>query len=173
MPSVIGLLEERERGARQRVEELREEADRVLEQLRDAELDWERFVVARETVGEVLVGREDDAAAVTSTEKAGESVSGVVPVAVNAAAPRSVVPVWREGVELSVLLLGYQRILQVLAAGQGSLACKEIVQGLGLELVPAKIEVVRSKANRLVRQGWLAKEPSGRFTLPGVRGGGS
>ena len=38
MPSVVGLLEERERGARQRVEALREEADRVLAELRDAEL---------------------------------------------------------------------------------------------------------------------------------------
>lgn len=37
MPSVVGLLEERERGARQRVEVLREEADRVLAGLRDAE----------------------------------------------------------------------------------------------------------------------------------------
>lgn len=43
MPSVVGLLEERERGARQRVEVLCEEADRVLAELRDAELFWERF----------------------------------------------------------------------------------------------------------------------------------
>jgi hypothetical protein len=56
MPSVIGLLAERERVAAQRVEVLREEADRVLAELRDAELDWERFVVSRETVVEVLAG---------------------------------------------------------------------------------------------------------------------
>ncbi|WP_329056535.1 hypothetical protein OG511_02620 [Streptomyces sp. NBC_01453] len=61
MPSVIGLLEERERAAARRVEALREEAlreeaDRVLAELRDAELDWERFVVSRETVVEVLAG---------------------------------------------------------------------------------------------------------------------
>ncbi|MFE7045237.1 hypothetical protein ACFU9X_39235, partial [Streptomyces atratus] len=54
MPSVVGLLEERERGARQRVEVLREEADRVLAELRDAELFWERFVTAREVLAEVL-----------------------------------------------------------------------------------------------------------------------
>lgn len=47
MPSVMGLLEERERAARQRVEALQAE-------LRDAEAVWERFVIARETESEVL-----------------------------------------------------------------------------------------------------------------------
>lgn len=69
MPSVVGLLEERERAAAQRVEVLREEADRVLAALRDAELDWERFVVSRETVVEVL-------AAPNSAEGADASVPG-------------------------------------------------------------------------------------------------
>jgi hypothetical protein len=50
----MGLLEERELTARQRVESLREEADRVLAALRDAELAWERFVITRETLDEVL-----------------------------------------------------------------------------------------------------------------------
>lgn len=44
MPSVMGLLEERERAARQRVEALQTE-------LREAEAAWERFMIARETVG--------------------------------------------------------------------------------------------------------------------------
>ena len=61
MPSVVGLLEERERGARQRVEVLREEADRILAELRDAELFWERFVTAREVLVEVLAGRASGA----------------------------------------------------------------------------------------------------------------
>ncbi|MEU1535933.1 hypothetical protein ABZ460_42130 [Streptomyces fagopyri] len=45
MPSVMGLLEERERAARQRMEALQAE-------LREAEAVWERFVIARETGGE-------------------------------------------------------------------------------------------------------------------------
>ncbi|MET9790757.1 hypothetical protein [Streptomyces canus] len=64
MPSVIGLLEEREREAARRVEVLREEAARIFTQLRDAKRDWERFVISRETVVEVLAGPDhDDAAA--------------------------------------------------------------------------------------------------------------
>lgn len=43
---MFGLLEERERDASRRVEVLRQEADRVLAELREAELSWERFVIA-------------------------------------------------------------------------------------------------------------------------------
>ncbi|MBL3671707.1 hypothetical protein JL475_38850 [Streptomyces sp. M2CJ-2] len=55
MPSMMGVPEERARTARQRVEALQAE-------LREAEAVWERFVIARETVGEVLAeprGGED------------------------------------------------------------------------------------------------------------------
>ncbi|MEV2247594.1 hypothetical protein [Streptomyces sp. NPDC049970] len=108
MPSVVGLLEERERGARQRVEVLREEADRVLAELRDAELFWERFVTAREVLVEVLAGPGGGA----------DVEETAVPVAENAAptptpkggrVPGSVVPVRSEGVEVSSLSPDYQR----------------------------------------------------------------
>jgi hypothetical protein len=62
----MGLLEERELGARQRVESLREEADRVLAALRDAELAWERFVITRETLDEVLAPSGEPEAAESS-----------------------------------------------------------------------------------------------------------
>ncbi|WP_329380464.1 hypothetical protein [Streptomyces sp. NBC_01716] len=57
MPSVMELLEERELGARRLVESLREEADRVLAALGDAELAWERFMITRETLDETLPTR--------------------------------------------------------------------------------------------------------------------
>jgi hypothetical protein len=173
MPSVVGLLEERERGARQRVEVLREEADRVLAELRDAELFWERFVTAREVLAEVLAGPGHGAA----VEEAAMPVAGnagPMPMPTGGAVSGSVVPVWREGLEVSALSEDYQRIMEVLAATETALVCKEIAATLGLERVPAKVEGVRSKANRLVGRGWLVKEPSGRFTLAaGLRGAGS
>lgn len=83
-------------------------------------------------------------------------------------------PAWCEGLVVAVLSPEYQRITGVLIAAQRALSCKELAAGLGVEPVAAKVEGVRSKANRLVRQGWLVKEPSGRFALrAGVRGGGS
>ena len=87
---------------------------------------------------------------------------------------RSVMPVWCEGREASVLSADYQRLMAVLPARGGSLSCKEIVSALRVAPVHSKTEGVRSKTNRLVASGWLVKEFSGRFALaPGLRGGGS
>lgn len=173
MPSVVGLLEERERGARQRVELLREEADRVLAELRDAELFWERFVTAREVLVEVLAGPGGGADAGETAVPVAENTAPA-PMLKGGAVPGSVVPVRGESVEVAALSPDYRRIVEVLAASAAALACGEIASALGLERVPAKIEGVRSKAARMAERGWLVKEPSGRFTLaPGLRGGGS
>jgi hypothetical protein len=57
MPSVVGLLEQRELAARRRVDELREEADRIQAELAVAERDWQEWVITRSRVGEVLARR--------------------------------------------------------------------------------------------------------------------
>ncbi|MCX5009530.1 hypothetical protein OG765_00735 [Streptomyces sp. NBC_00555] len=54
MPSVMGLIEEREVAARQRVELLRNELDRLVAELEEAEAARDRLVIAKETVSEVL-----------------------------------------------------------------------------------------------------------------------
>ncbi|MFD0059548.1 hypothetical protein [Streptomyces sp. NPDC056690] len=159
MPSVMGLLEERERAARQRVEALQAE-------LREAEAVWERFVIARETVGEVL-----------TDPRQGEDVPPVVvagerPVQVTAAVPGSVVPQWQEGLVPAVLAPDYRRIMDVLADGN-AMDCRQLAVSLGLEPVPAKVEGVRSKAKRLSARGWLMEERPGLFSVPVARVGGS
>ena len=62
MPSVMGLLEEREVAARQRVESLRDELDRLVAELEMAEAARDRLVIAKETVSQVLseAGEPDD-----------------------------------------------------------------------------------------------------------------
>jgi hypothetical protein len=164
MPSVMGLLEERERVARQRVEALQAE-------LREAEAVWERFVIAGETVGEVLTeprGGEDVVPV---------GVAGELPVQVRQAVPGSVVPHREEGLAPAVLAPDYQRIMDVLADGNGmrgkTMDCRQLAAALGLEPVPAKVEGVRSKAKRLAARGWLAEERPGLFSVPVGRGGGS
>ncbi|QNE76953.1 hypothetical protein F0344_22125 [Streptomyces finlayi] len=173
MPSVKGLLEERERAARQRVELLREEAERVLAALREAEAFWERKVVALEEV--------DDALAVGPESVAGGGVEVEDVLSAPPVVAGSVVPQWREGLSVSALTPDYQRIIGVLAGreadgadGDRSMICREIAAGLGLELVPAKVEGVRSKAKKMVARGWLIEVRAGRFTLAdGLRGDGS
>jgi hypothetical protein len=48
MASMLGLLEARETAARERVEDLREEAARTAAALEAAEIEWDRRVIARE-----------------------------------------------------------------------------------------------------------------------------
>jgi hypothetical protein len=164
MPSVMGLLEERERAARQRVEALQAE-------LREAEAVWERFVIAGEVVGEVLAESRD-----------GEGCSpiaatGEQPVQVTAAVPGSVVPHWQEGLAPTVLAPDYQQIMDVLAGASGTggegMDCRQLAAAIGLERVPAKVEGARSKAKRLAARGWLAEERPGLFSVPAGRAGGS
>ncbi|MFD9328458.1 hypothetical protein [Streptomyces sp. NPDC060065] len=59
MPSVVGLLEQRELAALRRMDGQREEADRVQAELAVAERDWKEWAIARSRVGEVLTPAEE------------------------------------------------------------------------------------------------------------------
>ncbi|MER5228131.1 hypothetical protein [Streptomyces flaveus] len=98
MPSVLGLLEAREKKVREEVARLREEAERVRAALAEAESRLARLADARVTVAEVLAEPPSVAA-----EPARSAVAG------------SVVPRRAEGMAVSVLPLDYQRIMSVVA----------------------------------------------------------
>ncbi|MFE4415997.1 hypothetical protein [Streptomyces sp. NPDC056821] len=185
MASVMGLLEEREAAARVRVEELQTEADRILSELAVAEAVLERRAIARVELAEARAA--PGAAADTGVQEAPEPVPAAKAVRVPVAG--SVVPHYGEGMTVEALAPDYRRIVDLvesgLEGGEG-VSAREIASGLGLELVPAKIEGVRSKTRRLAERGWLAVSPSGRFTprqptvpvpaaagKPGGRGDGS
>lgn len=197
MASVLGLLEERELAARERLEVVRAEADRISAELAHAERDWEDWITARQRVAAVLSA---EPAAPEATATAGiqlpvpavpaTAVLAAPAVAAEAAGPEagaqgpragSVVAVWGPGVEPGVLAVEYQRILAVLAErqdtdadGGGLMSCQEIASALGLELTPAKVEgVVRSRARRLEARGWLAQPVAGRFRLAAGPAAGS
>ncbi|MFF2548822.1 hypothetical protein ACFVUY_40550 [Kitasatospora sp. NPDC058063] len=170
MPSVVGLLEQRELTARRRLDDLREEADRIQAELVVAEWEWNEWVIARSRVDEVLSpgggdGARPDAAAGLSDR--GEPPT--LPASLAAARPKSVVPMWRAGLAWSALSVDYQRIVQVLAdrnrLGQGPLTCQEMAGCFGLDPVPGTVEALRSKMKRLTARGWLAEPAPGRFTL--------
>ncbi|MGW0633852.1 hypothetical protein [Streptomyces sp. NPDC002758] len=149
MPSVLGLLEAREKKVREEVARLREEAERVKAALGEAEHALERLVDARTTVAEVLAGPPSLVA---------EPVRSAV-----AGAP---VPHRSEGMATSVLAPDYQRIVSVLEsdAGREGVRCQQLAAALGLEAVPAKVEGLRSKAKRLVERGWALQVRPGVFT---------
>ncbi|MGW1626287.1 hypothetical protein [Streptomyces sp. NPDC002172] len=175
MPSVVGLLEQHELAARRRVDGLREEADRIQAELAAAELEWQEWAIARRRVDTVLA--PDDGAAAEAEVTADPWNAEVQSTLRDAAKPKSQVPVWRQGLAWSVLSVDYQRILTALAdrarLHQGPLTCQEMAGVFSMDVVPARVEALRSKAKRLVARGWLAEQQPGRFTLAaGVSGPG-
>lgn len=189
MPSVVGMLEERELAARVRTEALREEADRVLAALADSESEWREWVIARQRVDVVL--REGSVVPVLPEP---ESPGGVVEAAAPAAAdavptpaagasgavvpgvvsgkPVRTVPVWAPGLDRGVLRENYRAVVEVLvtAAEAGGVSmtrsCPEIAVALGMEVTKNNIEGrVRHVAKRLVERGWLVEPVQGRFRL--------
>ncbi len=180
MPSVVGLLEQRELVARRRVDELREEADRIQAELAVAERDWKEWVIARSRVGEVLAPADESGHGHDQACRTAPIASGPAEEASStpeAAKTKSQVPVWCEGLAWSALSVDYQRILTALAdrarLGQGPMTCQEMTALFGMDVVPARVEALRSKAKRLVARGWLAEPAPGRFTpAAGVSGPG-
>ncbi|MCX5096355.1 MULTISPECIES: hypothetical protein [Streptomyces] len=156
MPSVLGLLEAREKRVREEIARLREEAERVQAALGDAERALQRLVDARVTVVEVL----------------GEPPSAVAEPAQSAVAG-SPVPLRAGDMAASVLAPDYQRILSVLESetGREGMRCQQLAVALGLEVVPAKVEGLRSKAKRLVERGWAIQVRPGVFTALAVPAG--
>ncbi|RKT02207.1 hypothetical protein BX286_0080 [Streptomyces sp. 3211.6] len=138
------------------IERLREEADRILAELDEAEAGLERLVIARETVAEILNGPVPRAETAVTATDAGPM--GLM-----------VVPRRREGLSARVLPEEYQRLLAVLVAGAagGPMRARDLTVALGREAVPAKIECVRSMAKRLVSRGWAVAD-QGLFTVAGT-----
>ena len=134
------------------------------------------WVIARSRVGEVLAPGGDGIAGPDASQDPDPQLVRPVP-STGAAKPKSVVPMWRAGLVWSALSVDYQRVVRILAdrerLGQGPLTCQEMAAAFGLEVVPAKVEALRSKAKRLVARGWLAECEPGHFTLArGVAGPG-
>ncbi|WP_374193118.1 hypothetical protein [Streptomyces sp. CRPSP2-6A1] len=163
MPSVVGLLEQYELAARRRVDGLLEEADRVQAELAAAEQDWQEWAIARRPVDTVLAPGDGNTAEAEAT--ADPQNADALSAARDAAKPKPQVPVWRQGLAWSVLSVDYQRILKALAdrgwLGQGPLTCEEMAAAFGMDVVPARVEALRSKAKRLVARGWPSRRRAG------------
>ncbi|MBT2369305.1 hypothetical protein J7E88_29365 [Streptomyces sp. ISL-10] len=174
MLSVVGRLEQHELAARRRVDGLREEADRIQAELAVAVQEWQEWAIARRRVDTVLA---PDGGTTADTEVTPDPQDADAQAPRDAAKPKSQVPMWRQGLAWSVLSVDYQRILKALAdrlrLGQGPLTCQERAAAFGMDVVPARVEALRSKAKRLVARGWLLELGPGRFTLAeGVAGPG-
>jgi hypothetical protein len=169
MGSLLEELARREMAARKRIEEVREQIERLQENLTAEEQVLSRLVVTRETVQEILgeaVGEQPlvdaDVGSVEGLEgaSAAEAVtSGGSPIGV------VTVPAWRPGVDASVLPQSYRDVLEVLVDAGRPLRAKQLVVLLGLPAETAKVEGLRSKLKRLVTRGWLSEDSPGMFAV--------
>ena len=159
MPSVLGVLERRERVALARAEELRAELERLRAVVAEAEEAARRAVIAREETVEALAEASDGAAVC-------EAPAVAVPVAVGVG-PRVEVPLWREGLRVDVLPPDCARIVALVErdatdGGQGVRA-RAMREDLGRPASDAKEQAARFRAKRLAERGWLTEERPGLF----------
>lgn len=122
VPSVLGLVEEREAGARLRAERLRGEAARLAGALGEAEAELSRLVIARETLREVLNAGPGDRGGEVAIGPAGTGAGGGIRVSV---------PVRESGMGLTALPGVYWRLAQALEASPEPLAAGELTRLLG------------------------------------------
>lgn len=162
MPSVLGVLERRERVALARAEELRAELERVQAAVVEAEQAARRAVIAREETAQALAELADEAAAPEAS--AGGAV--VEPVA-GAAVPRVKVPLWREELGVDVLPPECARIVALVerdaADGGEGVRARRMREDLGWPASDAKEQAARFRAKRLVERGWLTEARPGLF----------
>jgi hypothetical protein len=170
MGSLIDELQRREAAARAEAEQLRGQIARLAERLAGVEEQLSRLVIAREVVDEVL----DEAAAEVSPASGQPEVT--VPLASGHSPVIGVlaVPLWRAGLEVSVLPQGYRDLLEVAEDAGRPLRAAQIAAAAGLSTDRGKVETLRAKLKRLVGRGWLAEEAGpGLFGLPARNGNGA
>lgn len=158
MPSVLGVLERRERVALARAEELRAELERLQAAVVEADEAARRAVIAREEIVVALAEAADEA---------GVSGASVDVPALGAAGARVEVPLWREGVGIEVLPPDCGRIVALVqedAVGGGEgVRARAMREHLGWPASDAKEQAARFRAKRLVERGWLAEGRPGLF----------
>ena len=83
------------------------------------------------------------------------------------------VPLWRAGLDASVLPQDYRDLLEVAEDAGRPLRAGQIAAAAGLSTDRGKVETLRAKLKRLVERGWLAEEAGpGLFGLPAGNGNG-
>jgi hypothetical protein len=161
MPSMRAVLENREKSALVRVEELRAEFERVRTALAEAEEVLNHRVIGLEQYLEALA-EQDASADVESGGAAGVRVEEPVVAGLRRTVARK-----EDGVPVDVLGADYRRIMTVLGEAGDSLTARQTAVALGWDSsVPSRVEGARGKLKRLVERGWLVEERPGRFTLP-------
>lgn len=148
------LLEERTVACRLEVERLRAEAERIVELIGVREAELIRLDTAREVVGQLPVAHTAEAA--PAVVPAPRSRPGANAAAASRAA------------KAEAFTRKVAHVVEAFAVNDGTaVRCKDVVEALGEEVVPRRVEKVRHHLKRLVAAGALVEVGPGLFTPAG------
>lgn len=146
---VLQQLDERSAAYRAEAERLCAESERIAGLLAVCEAELERLVTARQVVGEL---------------PAVNLVAATVPERVLVPAPRTGSAAAREhGPDAAA-----ERVIRVLAGYAGPVRCRQVTEGLGLEITARNVERVRHRLKKAATAGVVVQTPGGLFTLARV-----
>jgi hypothetical protein len=173
MPSVLGLMEQREARARRDLESWTE----VLEQAQ-AEVDTARERVERARVGRdelVSVLAEESTVDTPGSVPSGGEVAAVVRASGLGVGHGERPPVWRSGNGEEVLGGLYREVFAAVVFASGPVNGVELTRAVGREAeIKNEVEKIRHRAYVLEKRGWLVRAEDGRFMpAPGAVGRGA
>ncbi|MGW3951046.1 hypothetical protein ACWEKM_08875 [Streptomyces sp. NPDC004752] len=155
MPSVIGLLEQREARAREELESWMEVLSQAQEEVAAATERAERARVAREERVQALA--EVGAGGVAAVPVDAGTEVGPGPVRVEPGYNERP-PQWHPGLGEEALCGLYREVFRVVAAAGDPLSGAELTHRLGRPAEKNEVEKVRHRAYTLEARGWLVRE---------------
>ncbi|MFJ9033516.1 hypothetical protein ACIRQP_34445 [Streptomyces sp. NPDC102274] len=163
MPSVLGLMEQREVRARQELESWTEVLEQAQAEVNAAQERVDRARVGREELVQVLA--EESAVNTPASVPPGGEVAAAAGSSGFGARYDERPPVWQSGVGEEVLSGLYREVFAAVMAASGPVSGVELARAVGREADSKnEVEKIRHRAYALERRGWLVREKSGRFT---------
>jgi hypothetical protein len=152
-------LDDYEVATRARVDRLQGDLDRIAQELAGARDALSHVEITRATLAAIAASGP---AVATGAGGAG-GLDG--PAGVMAVDRSQRVPVWNPGLTGDVLPAHYRPLFELLVEAEAPVRCQELAGGLGFDLVPKRIEGIRSKLKALVDRGWAVQPAPGLFAV--------
>jgi hypothetical protein len=146
---------------------LSDRAEQLRKQLADTEAEVARLeaaeVVYQQYQEDADAGHPGAEAWQQALEEATGGACAAEPAGTPGDAGQLLIPHRTDDTSVGDLPADYQKIMEIVAGGDGPLQAKDVAGHLGLDNLPAKVEPVRGKLRKLAERGWLKRTGSGRY----------
>ncbi|MFE9612040.1 hypothetical protein [Streptomyces sp. NPDC006012] len=159
MASYFELLDREEAAVRDCLSGLREELERVHQQIGEAENRLQRLAITRETLESLPTEKQMQGGPIGSGAQ--------TPAADEAAVPSGTASErWQEPVGPLEWEEGRRRMLSLLATAGRAMKVREIAAAVGEDIsTPARVETTRGRLKRLAEEGHVVEGPVGWFAI--------